>query len=47
MRDNPAQGHSNGEKWYATLRTKRASLTATAFRGPILHPGRPAGEGAR
>ncbi|WP_425473548.1 DUF6380 family protein [Streptomyces tailanensis] len=47
MRDNPVQGESNGKKWYATLRTKRASLTATACRGPFPHLGGPAGEGAR
>ncbi|MGW0705476.1 DUF6380 family protein [Streptomyces sp. NPDC002643] len=45
--DNPVQGESNGEKWYATLRVEAASLTATVRRGPHHHPGGPAGEGAR
>jgi hypothetical protein len=45
--DNSLQGESIGEKWYATLRTTAASLTATACRGWIRRPGGPAGEGAR
>ncbi|WP_408996806.1 DUF6380 family protein [Streptomyces europaeiscabiei] len=45
--DNSLQGEPIGEKWYATLRNAGASLTATACRGPIRHPGGPAGEGAR
>ncbi|MGW0844709.1 DUF6380 family protein [Streptomyces sp. NPDC002787] len=45
--DNLRQGESIGEKWYATLRDMRASLTATAHRGPLQRLGGPAGEGAR
>ncbi|WP_226967149.1 DUF6380 family protein [Streptomyces phaeolivaceus] len=45
--DNPVQGESIGEKWYATLRNVRASLTSTVRREPLRHPGGPAGEGAR
>ncbi|WP_398683121.1 DUF6380 family protein [Streptomyces akebiae] len=45
--DNPAQGEPIGEKWYATLRTERASQSPTVCREPFRHPGGPAGEGAR
>ena len=45
--DNPVQGESIGEKWYATLRDTWASLTATVGHGPIQYLGGPAGEGAR
>ncbi|MFM9678605.1 DUF6380 family protein [Streptomyces brasiliscabiei] len=45
--DNPGQGDSIGEKWYATLRDNRASLTSTVYREPLRYPGGPAGEGAR
>ncbi|MFE7838106.1 DUF6380 family protein [Streptomyces sp. NPDC057474] len=45
--DDPAEGEPIGKKWYATLRNMRASLTATAARGPIQLLGGPAGEGAR
>ncbi|WP_372443735.1 DUF6380 family protein [Streptomyces adelaidensis] len=45
--DNLGQGEPIGEKWYATLRVTRASLTATVCRRPVQHLGGPAGEGAR
>ncbi|MFF6779368.1 DUF6380 family protein [Streptomyces sp. NPDC012510] len=47
MRNNPVQGGSTGEKRYATLRDRGASLSATTGRASIRHRGRPAGEGAR
>lgn len=45
--DNPVQGESNGEKWYATLRVTTASPTATARRGALHHCIDPASKGAR
>ncbi|WP_369293665.1 DUF6380 family protein [Streptomyces coacervatus] len=44
--DKTVQGDSTGEKRHATLRTRTASLTATADRARFNHGGR-AGEGAR
>ncbi|MFE7854893.1 DUF6380 family protein [Streptomyces sp. NPDC001102] len=44
--DKAVQGDSSGEKRHATLRTRTASLTATACRARFDHGGR-AGEDAR
>ncbi|MER5467280.1 DUF6380 family protein [Streptomyces sp. NPDC002935] len=40
------QSDSAGEKRHATLRSRAASLTATACRAPFNHHGAAAGEGA-
>jgi hypothetical protein len=45
--DNPVQGDATGGKWHATLRSRTASLTATADRAPFKHHGVRAGEGVR
>ncbi|MFI0512213.1 DUF6380 family protein [Streptomyces sp. WSLK1-5] len=45
--DNPLQGDVTGEKRHATLRSRTASLTATAGRAPHQHHGVRAGEGGR
>nr|WP_239157756.1 DUF6380 family protein [Streptomyces sp. SID13726] len=45
--DNSVQGDVTGEKWHATLRSRTASLTATADRAPLNHHGGRSGEGAR
>ncbi|MFF4349363.1 DUF6380 family protein [Streptomyces sp. NPDC001530] len=45
--DNLGQGDSTGEKRQATLRSRVASLTATACRARFNHHGTAAGEGAR
>ncbi|WP_230396254.1 DUF6380 family protein [Streptomyces blattellae] len=45
--DKTAQGEIIGEKWWATLRSRAASLTATACRAPFVHRGGRAGESAQ
>ncbi|MER6285993.1 DUF6380 family protein [Streptomyces sviceus] len=45
--DNTLQGDVAGEKRHATLRSRTASLTATADRAPYEHHGVRAGEGVR
>ncbi|MFF3612131.1 DUF6380 family protein [Streptomyces sp. NPDC002580] len=45
--DNMGQGDSTGEKRHATLRSRTASLTATACRASSGQHGAAAGEGAR
>ncbi|MET9897298.1 DUF6380 family protein [Streptomyces sp. NPDC006446] len=45
--DNMGQGDSIGEKRRATLRSRAASLTATACRASFNQHGAAAGEGAR
>jgi hypothetical protein len=45
--DNPLQGDSIGGKRHATLRSRAASQSATACRGPLKDLGGTAGEGAR
>ncbi|WP_442813964.1 DUF6380 family protein [Streptomyces sp. NBC_00151] len=44
--DTMGRGDAAGEKRQATLRSRVASLTATACRGAFNHPGAVAGEGA-
>ncbi|MER7561524.1 DUF6380 family protein [Streptomyces sp. NPDC048523] len=45
--DNSVQGDAAGEKRHATLRSRTASLTATAGRAPFKHHGVRAGEDVR
>ncbi|MER5653073.1 MULTISPECIES: DUF6380 family protein [unclassified Streptomyces] len=45
--DNRGQGDTTGEKRHATLRSRTASLTATACRASFDHHGAAPGEGAR
>jgi hypothetical protein len=45
--DNSVQGDAVGDKWHATLRSRTASLTATAGRASFKHHGVRAGEGVR
>ncbi|WP_280848178.1 MULTISPECIES: DUF6380 family protein [unclassified Streptomyces] len=45
--DNSVQGDAAGEERHATLRSRTASLTATAGRAPLQHHGVRAGEGVR
>jgi hypothetical protein len=45
--DNSVQGDAAGEKRHATLRSRTASLTATAGRAPFEHHGVRAGEDVR
>ncbi|MFE1292883.1 DUF6380 family protein [Streptomyces sp. NPDC058751] len=45
--DTVGRGDAAGEKWWATLRSRAASLTETARRGAFHRHGAATGEGAR